>query len=192
LRHAWRQARGWGWPGALGLACLVAALLVALLWLPPLRAEARAIVSATRAAESQAVQQRAQRQPIAEARPAAQQFRESFPSVRERQQRLAALLALATEHGLESKRGEFRSSTEGELGLVRYSVTLPLTGPYVQLRALIEAAHASDRALSLDRLRLRRASASAAVVDADLVWSFYMDAEAPAPSTADTIRSASR
>ena len=66
------------------------------------------------------------------------------------------------------------ASRDKATGLLRYSVTMPLTGPYVQLRAFVEEALAGDGALSLDRMRLRRASTGANLVEADLTWSFYM------------------
>jgi hypothetical protein len=59
---------------------------------------------------------------------------------------------------------------------------MPLTGPYAQLREFIEAALSRDASLSLDRMRLRRASGDVALVEADLGWSFYMQPPVSIPA----------
>ena len=94
--------------------------------------------------------------------------------------RVATLLELAGHHALEIRRSEFQLAKDKESGLLRYSVTMPLSGSYAQLRGFVEDALASDAALSLDRLRLRRASAAASTVEAELTWSFYMQPGRPA------------
>ena len=93
------------------------------------------------------------------------------------------LLTLAAKNGLESKRSEFRLSPDRDSGLLRYTVTLPVAGSYGQVRRFMEEAQARDPALSLDRLRLRRASTSASVVETDLTWSFFMQPEPVAAAT---------
>ena len=182
LRQACGQARRWGWPGAIGMACLVAALAAATLWLPALQRESDTLEASADLAERRAHRLAAPRAATAPQLTPAQRFLDAFPSARLRQERLAALLVLAAEHGLESKRNELRLAPERDIALDRYSVTMPLTGPYAQLRAFIEAAQSRDAALSLDRMRLRRASGGAAVVEADLGWSFYMQPPITAPA----------
>ena len=177
------QARRWGWPGAIGLAGLVAALAATTLWLPALQRESDSLEASADLAERHARRLAAPRAASAPQLTPAQRFLDAFPSARLRQERLAALLTLAAEHGLESKRNELRLAAERDLALDRYSVTMPLTGPYAQLRAFIEAAQSRDATLSLDRLRLRRASSGAAVVEADLGWSFYMQPPVTLPAT---------
>lgn len=176
------QARRWGWPGAAGLACLVAALAAATLWLPALQRESETVADSAALAERRARRLAAPR-PISAAQSTPEQrFRDAFPSARLRQERLAALLSLAAEHGLESKRTELRVTPERDIALDRYSVTMPVTGAYAQLREFIEAALTRDASLSLDRMRLRRASGNAALVEADLAWSFYMQRPVVAPA----------
>ncbi|MBC7732931.1 MAG: hypothetical protein H7306_13685 [Bacteriovorax sp.] len=182
LRQAREQARRWGWPGAMGLICLVAALAAATLWLPALQRESDTLEASADLAEQRARRIATPRTATAPPFTPEQRFRDAFPSARLRQERLAALLALAAAHGLESKRNELRLAPERDIALDRYSVTMPLSGPYAQLRAFIEAAQARDAALSLDRLRLRRSSGSAAVVEADLGWSFYMQPPVAMPA----------
>jgi len=179
LRRAAAQARAWGWPGAIGLAGVVTALVAAATWLPALQQRAEALGTEADATESRSrrldAQRRLHRPPV----PTSQRFRDGFPSDRVRQERLAALMALATEHGLEPRRAEFRLTPEAELGLSRYSVGMPITGPYAQMRAFIEEALARDPALGLDRVRLRRANVNpnAATVEMELDWTLYMQAD---------------
>lgn len=191
-RQALNQARAWRWPGALGLAALLMAVGGGVLWLPALEREAAALSADADAAELQAVRQSARRAQTAQAVPPPQRFRDGFPPARARQERLAALIALAVEHGLAPARTEFRLSRDAELDLLRYSVNMPLVGPYAQLRAFIEEAQARDPALGLDRLRLRRVAASANTVDSELGWTFYMQPELPFEADRDRARGGAR
>lgn len=191
--------RAWGWPGALGAVCLAIAAAAALWWLPAMRRESAALGAAADAAEQSTRRIVRQRGTTEAPVSAAQRFRAAFPSALDRQDRLAAVLALAAERQLEPKRSEFQLSLDRDLGLLRYSMTMPLSGTYEQVRDFIEAAHTRDPALSLDRLRLRRASAGATAIETDLTWSLYMQAGAtppdstlPAGTSADAAASAPR
>lgn len=192
IRHVLNQARGWGWPGALGAVAVCAALAGGAIWLPALEHDSESLVAEVEAAELRAMRQSARRHQQARTPPSPQRFRDAFPSARDRQERLAALIALAAEHGLEPKRTELRLSRDPELDMLRYSVSMPLVGPYPQLRAFIEAAQARDPALGLDRLRLRRASAKDTTVESELGWTFYMQPERLVGSTSQVARSVSR
>jgi hypothetical protein len=175
------QARRWGWPGLLGAFSLAAALALAAIWLPSLQRQALQLSEAADAAELRAAQlskRQAQREPGLSA---PERFRAGFPAPQTRQDRVAALLALAGSHGLQPARSEFQLESRPEIGLLRYRATLPLTGSYEQLRQFIDEAQGNDPALSLDRLRLRRASANATQVEAETAWSFYMQAASAVP-----------
>jgi hypothetical protein len=176
--------RAWGWPGALGLACLVAAAGLAGLATPALRQQASAAQDAAKAAEKRAARLSARAADAAVALPAHARFSAEFPSAEHRQERLAALLEHAAARGLVSRRTEFQLNPEPGLGLTRYRMAMPLSGAYANLRDFIDAAQQADPALSLDALRLRRASAATSVIEADLTWSFYMQAETTAEPVA--------
>lgn len=177
FRQAVAQARSWGWPGALGLAGVLAAMLASATWLPALQARTEALGAEADAAELRARRLDSQRRLKAASVPTSQRFRDGFPSAQTRQERIATLMTLATEHGLEPRRAEFRLSQDADLGLVRYSVSMPLVGRYAQLRAFIEEAQARDPALGLDRVRLRRASANASTVEIELDWTIFMQTD---------------
>ena len=180
--------KAWRWPGIAGFTCLTLALVVGLIWLPSLEHESAALSAALIATERRAATLTARRlAPVTLPATPAQRFREGFPAAADRQDRLAVLLALAAKNGLESKRSEFRLAQERDSGLLRYTVTMPVAGPYSQVRQFLEEAQAHDSALSLDRLRLRRASTSASTVETDLTWSFFMQPE-PESATSLTLR----
>lgn len=170
--------RRWGWQGAAGLTMLLVAAVLALTWLPHLAQQNRRLSAAADEARQQARRDQ-QRIVTAQAVPnPAQRFTAAFPDAELREARLAALLTAAKSNGLSVQRGEFRMTREPTLGLLKYSVNLPLSGSYVQLRALIEDMQNRDTAVALERLRLQRSSARATTVDADMTWSFYMRAPA--------------
>ena len=184
------QARSWGWPGAIGLIGTVAALALSGVVLPVLQADAASLDRAIDATETRAARLEAQRRAtehsapmvaVVAPLPAPQHFHDGFPTARERTQRLAAILTLASEHGLDVRRTEMRLQPQADLGLLRYSVAMPLSGAYPQWRAFVEAALANDPALSLDRVQLQRASASTAAVEIELSWTLWMQAEARTP-----------
>lgn len=100
-------------------------------------------------------------------------WRAGLPESGLRQGRLADLLELGLRQGLNGVRTEHRLSRDSEAGLERLRVTMPLRGSYAQLRAYVGAALAQDEGLSLDSLKLRRASDQDAELEAELVWSLY-------------------
>lgn len=154
-----------GLPGLAGVAALLlaaAALLLAQRWdarATALQAEARALRAQARPAAAAAV-------PVS-----AQLWQATLPGAAERQQRLADLLELGIRLELSGARTEHRLATSE--GLERLRVTMPVSGSYAQLRRFIAAALAHDPALSLDAVKLRRASPLAAEVEAELQWSLH-------------------
>jgi Tfp pilus assembly protein PilO len=175
---AWSHAslRAWGWPGAMGLALLLLAAVMATTWLPNLEHQHRKLSVAAAEAEQQARRDRQRSLTTATALTPAQRFASAFPDPELREARVADLLASARSSGLSLQRGEFRLTREPQIGLLKYSLNLPLSGSYAQLRAFVEDTQNRDTAIALERMRLQRSSARAMVVDADLTWSFYMRA----------------
>lgn len=155
-----------GWPGLAGVAALLLAVAAAVLGQ---RWDARAVQL-----QAEARELRAKALPAAAAASApvsVQQWQAALPPASSRQQRLADLLELAIRLDLNAARTEHRLATAE--GLERLRVTLPVTGPYAQVRRFIAAALEHDPALSLDAVKLRRVSPMAAEVDAELQWSLH-------------------
>jgi hypothetical protein len=169
-----RMAKSLGWPGLLGLSAL--ALAAALLWLAQSwSTQAQALQADADGLSKQLRSQRAAGLLAGPQAPAAtpQQWQQALPSAELRQQRLADLLEIGLGLGLVSARTEHRLTVDANAGLERLRVNMPLTGPYAQLRAYIDAALRHDPALSLDALKLRRSNPNAPELEADLVWSLH-------------------
>ena len=171
LRHFIRRL------GAPGLAGIVALVLAAVLLPIGQRYRAQTEVLHSRTEALQAAQPKGQQ---VQAVPATQaQWQQNLPPAAERQQRLADLLEMSLRLGLNSSRTEHRLSVDPVSGLERLRVSMPVSGSYAQVRQLIGAALAHDPALSLDSLKLRRASPQAAEVEAELQWSLHSRMEVP-------------
>jgi len=198
LRPPWRTGqlilaarsalRLWGWPALLGMLLLIAAGVLEAWVLPRQQeraADLRQQVQATRARARVASQPLAARAAVVDP---AQQFRDSFPAARWRQQRLADLFDGAARAGLSVGRTEHRPGLEPALGLARYRITLPVSGTYNQVRGFVRQALAADPALSLDSLRLSRAHAGQAQLQAQLQFSLWMQEPVPGPALATPVR----
>jgi hypothetical protein len=107
----------------------------------------------------------------------AEAFRARFPASADNAQRSARLLALGRRHGLEPRRVEFGYSVEPTLGLGRYRVTLPVQGRYTHLRAFVAEALASDNALQLDTVSLRRSDTRSAEIEVQLQFTLLSRGE---------------
>jgi hypothetical protein len=161
-----RIVKALGWPGLAGVAALVLAAMA--LWLSQ-RWDAQA---AALQAEAHALRAKARPATAATVAPiSVQQWQATLPAAGERQQRLADLLELSIRLELNCARTEHRLATAE--GLERLRVTMPVTGSYEQVRRFIGIALEHDAALSLDAVKLRRASPVSADVDAELQWSLH-------------------
>lgn len=98
----------------------------------------------------------------------------ALPPDSQRAARTAALLGLAAELGLPWPRSEFRYEADHELGLARYRVAMQLDGRYGSVRGFVAEALKRDPALALEAARLRRDTAHAGEVRAELSWVLFM------------------
>jgi hypothetical protein len=161
-----RYVKALGWPGLVGFAALVLAI-VAIVLSQRWDAQASALQ-----AEARELRAKARPAAVATAQPVSvQQWQATLPAAQQRQQRLADLLELSIRLDLNGARTEHRLSTSE--GLERLRVTMPVTGSYGQVRRFIGAALEHDPALSLDSVKLRRVSPMSADVDAELQWSLH-------------------
>lgn len=162
----WRWPRRWGWPGLAAAALALLSAVLALGAAPQWRAQAEAADrDAARSARSAAEQPDAAQRDDTLLR--------SLPARGSAPQRLADLLALAELHGVTVARSEQRLAREPGLPVERLQVSMPVHGRYAELRAFIDAALTADAGLSLDSLRLQRATGAGGGVDAELQWSLH-------------------
>lgn len=167
-----------GWPGLAGLAALLMAAVLLLL------ANRWDVSAAQTEAEAARLSRQASAQKAGAGVPLAatpQQWQASLPSAALRQQRLADLLEMGVRAGLAGTRTEHRLTLDPASGLERLRVVMPVSGGYAQLRQFIGAALTNDPGLSLDSVKLRRATPVAPEIDAELVWSVHSRSDGAQP-----------
>ncbi len=165
--------QAWRWPALLGVAALLLAALLALVLTPRWQA----------AADAAAAAQRAQLRAAVRAQPAAAQPAAKtplWPSPADRDARVARLVALAQDQGLQVLRVQQSWPTSAATP-VWHTLSLPLRGTYASHRRYVEAALLADPALALDGLLLRRGATpgDAGLLEAELSWAL---AQTPDPS----------
>jgi hypothetical protein len=174
LGRAWESLRTWGWPAALGLVLIAAAIGAACLVTPSIDRATDRLLEDAQALRKQTLRQARTGSAPMDDWAGAQAFRGAFPPPGRRATRVAALLALAEAHGVVVRRGEFRYQPEPALGLARYSLSLPVEGSYSALRAFVAEGLGRDPALALDGMRLSRDQEAAGGLRADLRFTLYM------------------
>jgi hypothetical protein len=165
-----------------GSAALLLAALLALGLAPRWQADADAA--------RQALQRQRMAAATAPARtalitPAAPVLVPALPGAEALPQRQAALAALAQRHGITLDGLRLSAplalgSGAGALAAERVPLRLAGSAPYAAWRRFVADALQHDDALLLEQLQLGRASASAAVLGAELQWSLLQRRAAPA------------
>ena len=89
---------------------------------------------------------------------------------------LAGLQGAAQEVGLFLEQGEYRLATDRNASLLRYRMTLPVTGAYPQIRAFIDRALDGATPLALEEVSFRRDRIDAPRVEARLTFTLLLEA----------------
>lgn len=168
----WRDLRRWGLPGLMALLLAAIAAWLLLIELP--RGAAQLLADEQRWTQARQALAAASAARAAPAADPASRFRSAFPPALDRHRRIEQLLAMATVMGLQSQRSDVRDAAAGANGLMRVRVTMPLTGPYENLRRYVDVALREDSALTLDLLRMERPDPSQPALRAELQWSLWM------------------
>lgn len=153
---AWGAARI-GWPGQMGIALVVLAVVVCVSFVRPLE---------TQVAELQARVEHRARQPAPVL--LVQDWRASLPTGHVGHAYLGRLFQAAAAHGLELQAGRYRETRDAQSGLTRLSIVLPVTGAYPALRAFLSQALTGQPGLALEGLRLVREDMSTRDMEAEL------------------------
>lgn len=168
----WRDLRRWGLPGLMATLLAAVAAWLLLIELPRGAAQLRVDEAHWRQARQDLAAAGAAR--AAPAADPASRFQSAFPPALDRHRRIEGLLAMATVMGLQPRRSDVRDAAAGASGLMRVRVTMPLTGPYENLRRYVDLALREDSALTLDLLRIERSDPSQPELRAELQWSLWM------------------
>lgn len=167
-----------GWPGAAGLALLLAAGVLQGLEVQPLR---DANLAMQQRAERLAKQARPPRENEA-ARPA--DLSATLPGAERMPEAVARLFAAANHAGLTLQQGAYRAvgdkaagektASDKTNGLARYQISLPVTGNYPAVRAFVAEALEREPSLALDGMRLSRERMDSGEIDAELRFTLYL------------------
>jgi hypothetical protein len=167
----------WRLPGALAGLVLGLCALFQIAVIGPLREEALQAGEASAQASARARMHRAMRQKLAdEADPAGQlqRFYGFFGDGRELPDALARLHNAASAYGIALDQGEYRLSQDGGGRLLRYQITLPVQGPYPNVRKFVARALRELPAASLDQMSFERARIGEHRIDARITLTLYM------------------
>ena len=187
--HSWRAALSnsalfdassrdtvapWGWPAAIGVLCLAIAAMLVGVWIPAQRAELASLEKRSFRLVQQQAALLSARASAAQAVDAPSRSLDAvLPPHSAQQQRIAAMLTLASSAGLASRRADFKLAGEPNAAPLEFNVSLSVSGPYLSVRRFVEAALRADPGVSLDRVQLRRISADSGAVDAELLWTLH-------------------
>jgi hypothetical protein len=163
-----------GWPGALGAALFVAAIGFLLFVLEPLERR--------RAALLEEAHQTLRKGPRADVRlipVSAQQGRlAAFYAFFERSDpltdQLARLHSVARQSGVEPRVADYRLADPGRLRLAEYTVTMPVSGSYAEVRAFLENALDQVPVLVLDHVSMRRKRIADPQVEAEVRFTLFL------------------
>jgi hypothetical protein len=103
-------------------------------------------------------------------------FYKHFPPHDVARQDLLRLQSVAQKHGIRLRSGEYRFSADAGTGLGRHQIVLPITGPYLNVRAFIAEALAELPSLALDSASFKRDTVAAREIEARLQFSLYTNA----------------
>ncbi|MEI6299816.1 MAG: hypothetical protein WCR74_00095 [Betaproteobacteria bacterium] len=103
-----------------------------------------------------------------------QEFYRHFPGVAEAPEWVQKIHKMATAEGLALETGEYRMARDGELGMSRYQITLPLKGGYPQVRRFIAKVLDEIPAATLDEVSMKRESVGAGGVETRVRFTLYL------------------
>ena len=163
-------ARRLGTSGLIGLALLVAALLLQSLQVASLK---RSIIAQqTRLSKLHQAAAAPEQTP----EPRAVDPLAALPPTGTAAQQIGELEQLARAHGLELPRGQYSVSPQTGTSLLRWQLVLPLEAPYPALHAFIAAALERLPNLVLDELKLKRDRIESDELQAELRLSLFLEA----------------
>jgi hypothetical protein len=97
-----------------------------------------------------------------------------FPAPESSPDWLGKINAAARAQGLVLRLGEYKLERSPDQRLVRYQITLPVTGSYAQLRGFVGQVLADVPAAALEEITLRRESVSSPTLEARIRLTLYL------------------
>lgn len=161
IAQNWRSYLGAS--GVAGIAALLATTLLALLWLQPQVAQRRQLQEELRQAQQPA------RQP-AESKPKMQlsDFYRQFPHLNTAPDWLDRIDQKLDAHKLVLKQADYKLVRERNTPLLRYQLTLPVNGPYLEIRTFVQELQQAMPFVVVDELAFEREAAAQATAQAKI------------------------
>lgn len=174
MKQPWQQPlERLGWPGVVAIALLFFSLSFYVSALLPLQQQLDDLTQ--RASQDSGT--RPAMQPTPASRPQAdqqlQQFYHSFPAQTALADQLDQLYRAASAHGIQLEKGDYQASREQQTGLIRYQITLPVSGSYPKLRQFIRALLRDMPGMAIDSIRLEREAIGENQISAELRLTLY-------------------
>lgn len=170
-----RWGRRLGWPGVVGVALAVYAVVLYGAALLPSAMQLAEKQQQLAALQAEVVRQATEPDaPSAEARLAA--FYQSFPAPDSAPVWLEKLYAAAGKESLVLDSADYKLTPDKSGRLMRYAISLPVRGSYLQVRRFMRAALEENPALAVSDIHLKRDAIGSPSVDARLQFVLYLRA----------------
>lgn len=103
------------------------------------------------------------------------EFYRAFPAERFSPQWLEKLIAVAEQNDLTLNEGEYKTTRDKVGRLVRYQITLPVTGEYPQIREFLAALPAEIPIIALEDVQFERNNIAESAVEAKIKLVLYLE-----------------
>lgn len=161
IAQNWRSYLGAS--GVAGIAALLATALLALLWLQPQAAQRRQLQDELQQARQPA------RQPVGDQpKMRLSDFYRQFPHLNTAPDWLDQLDQKLDTHKLVLKQADYKLVRERNTPLLRYQLTLPVSGPYLEIRAFVQELQQTMPFVVVDELAFEREAAAQATAQAKI------------------------
>lgn len=175
--NQWNQLRHeLGWQGLGGIVLLLLGLIISNEVLKPIEeraAQAREQVASQDPRTSLGAEM--QRQANSSPSVMLEKFYDFFESDQEITDYLAKIYNLAQGNGLVLKKGDYKVVRHKGERITQFQISLPLTGGYNQIRGFAAQVLEEIPTLSLDRIRFERKQANDPAVEAEIMFTLYME-----------------
>lgn len=168
-RIAWAIERSaLGWPGAVALPLIAVAVLGQAMLLPAMHARLQAVSDEAHRARAAAGAGRGGAAPL-------ERFYRHFGEADAVTGQLAALQRIAAHHRLALPKGEYRLVTQVPGRLKRYQITLPIAGPYPDVRRFLAQVLDELPTAALEQVVFERKRIGEHAIEAQVSLTLYLE-----------------
>lgn len=107
----------------------------------------------------------------------AEQFYALLPAQKEVNIKIAQILQIASDNGLQVKKVEYTTQSTASAALLKYQIKLPLTGTYLQIRQFVTHTLNAQPSLALSDINFKRDDIGADLVKSNILFTLYLKQE---------------